>query len=286
MKNLIFIFILLSCATPETKYGPTTDDGLGLSIKKSNLWQESHFKGNQNTSSATARNYANLGAIDYCYSQKKVAFISETIDKSKRRQYNTLRSRVNYVRNPYYDYGAGVYYDSLSYNSYHRHHFGYRNPYGISLFIPLRTYYSHSVRIQFPHFISKFICVDNYKSLEADIEFEPIAKELVSTFTNDFKGGLLVKKSNHPELKVGDLLLNINNSRIENKDELYGLGLKDTTSNSIVAKVIRNKTIQTISVNSKDITDHIKKTNSEIVKNTCKKIDSKNVNYPTICTVK
>ncbi len=284
MKNFIFIIILFACSTPGTKYGPSEINGLGLSIKENNHWIESHFKGNHNTSSVTSRNYANLGAIDHCSLKNKTAFISETIDKSKKHQYNSVRTRVNYVRNPYYNNSYGRYYNSPFYDSYHRHQFGYRNPYGVSLFIPLRSYYNHPVRIQYPHFVSKFICIDKYNDLEAEIEFEPIAKELVHTFTSDFKGGLLVKKSSHPDLKVGDLLLDINNSRIENKDELYALGFRDSASNSIMAKVIRNKSISNITINSKDITELIKKTNSEIVQNTCKLIDPKNTNYPKVCS--
>ncbi len=283
MKILLLLVTLFSCSTPGTKYGPTQKNGLGLSVKQSEPWMESHFKGNYNTDSSTARNYANLGAIDNCHLKNKIAFISETLDKSKQHHYNTLRSRVNYVRNPHYDRRHGRFYDNLYYNSYHYHHFGYQNPYGLSLFVPLRTYYNQSVKVQYPHFISKFICVDNYKSLEADIELEVIPKEFVHTFTSDFKGGLLIKKSSHPDLKVGDLLLEVNNSRVETKEELYALGFKNTSSNSITAKVLRNKSISTISINVKDITDHIKKTNVQIVDKSCMLIDPKSTNSPAIC---
>ncbi len=278
MKIFILLSLLLSCATSRTPY-QSSKNGQGFSIKETKYWLESTFSANSRTRSDIASSYANLAAINHCHSKKKIAFISETLDRSKKTVYNSVTSSVQFVGNPYYNrFRRGSYYDH-----YHRHHFGYDNPYGLSLYVPLRTYYSSPRYIKYPVFTAKFICVDNYYNINATLELEEISKELVHTFTKDFRGGILIKKSNFLDLRVGDLVIQINEKRIDKKEDFYSLGFSDVKANRIQAKVLRDQKIINISLQATDITDKIQSTNKEIVQKSCSTIDPESKELPEIC---
>jgi hypothetical protein len=89
-----------------------------------------------------------------------------------------------------------------------------------------------------PIFQSSFVCVDKALFIEGVSNGEDLSRELVNPYTNDFKGGVLVKKDAAP-LKNNDVIISLNNVRIEKMDDVITL-VEKLKSKNVSAKIIRS----------------------------------------------
>ena len=247
LKLLSYVFLtitLSSCVTkPPTQYGKF-ENNQGLKIiklqgtKKVPIYKNaSIFMANSQTNSKRAYLYSRLGAIDYCSKTNMEAFLGDTINNSKEAKYistQTTRSTI-----PGYSK-----YKGKTYRNYNK---------------DFHTQYtkSYPTTIKYPQFITPFLCISNFKRFEDNVSFENLSKELVSPYTKDFKGGILLKdindKQKTKDFKDGDVLISVDGTRVETGNELYEkIFLTKISKNQAKVRVIRDQKIMNISVEFKN----------------------------------
>lgn len=233
---------LASCATySPTPYSDLESGGYGKKIiKVSDSYDGSLFMGNTYTSSKRAYHFSRMGAVEHCYERNKLALLVSTIDATKKTSYTGV-STSNYTVPGYSKFNGKTYRDSSKDQTH-------------------TNTYSYPVTLKYPNYATLFKCVTTFKSFKGDVKLEQLSKELVSPFTKDFKGGLLVKEANAAESKLleGDVIVSVNGQRIEKIDDLYdNVYLKDSPISFVKVKVIRKQKFKTVNAELKDITDLI-----------------------------
>ena len=241
---LMAIAILVSsCATmrrPTAYLDSTNSDPFGKSIwNVDSGYRGSTFTGNSDTSPKRAYHFSRLAAVEHCYRAGKFALLVKTYDGSKKKTYTQVSS-YNYTVPGYSKFQGKTYRDR---NKDQTH----------------TNVYSYPVTLRYPIYSTLFKCITDYKSIAGKVKYEAISRELVSPFTKDFKGGLLVTSSDEKSgLKEGDVVVEVNGKRIEGYLSFSENAILNTEDGKpLKAKVIRKQKFKTVNLVREDLTNII-----------------------------
>jgi hypothetical protein len=258
LTRLLVLFILLGCASNKPTPYQKEKKKEGYQEKTFEDLNVTTFKGNSHTKREQAQLYAQFRAIEICReSEKKLANIIDVFDKTVEKNY--IRSTGSgwapsysyFGGYPYYSrysgIGIGVGYNTMSTNSWNE-----------KLFYPIiEVYYTCSDQVFRPQLIFKEISADQVKHLVKDIKGAIQVERIAET------------SPNKNAVELGDIILKANGKRIEKVYELISLFNKDSREISVLLLREGEKVVSKIK--STDITAEVKKTESEIIRTTCRK---------------
>lgn len=245
MLKLIYVIIFLfltACATNLSTSYQNQDGRYGLKVKEvKDSYFSSIFQGNSHTKHKKAYAFSKLGAVDHCQRKGLLALLYKTYDASTKTSYTQVSSS-NYTIPGFSKYKGKTYRNSSNDKTY-------------------SNVYSYPVTKRYPKYYTLFRCIKTYAGIEGAPSFEILSKELVSPITKDFKGGLLVKEIEEgTALKEGDVIINSNNKRVENFNDIFDetFNNKFTKSNSkLKLTVIRKQKFINITVSLKSLSESL-----------------------------
>lgn len=258
IARLLVLFVIVGCSS--TKPTPYQKE------KKKQGYQErtfedlnvTTFKANSYTKKEQAQLYAQFRAIEICRSsENKLANIIDVFDKTVEKEYTRSSgsgwgpSYSYFGGYPYYSrysgFGIGVGYNTVNTNSWNE-----------KLIYPImEVYYTCADMVVRPQLIFKELTADQVKHLVKDIKGAIQVESIAETSTN--------KKS----VELGDIILKANGKRIEKVYELIRLFKKESMEVSVL--ILREGEKLVAKLKSTDVTEDVKKTESEIIRAACKK---------------
>ena len=119
-----------------------------------------------------------------------------------------------------------------------------------------------------PFFVAFYSCKKNDSRIDYKHKFLNLSNNRLNQYTDDFFGGVLVKAaSKRSSLKRGDVILNINKKRVSNISELNTA--LDIPNDRITASIIRDRSMQRISIKLKNKTRKTKLKVRRLIKKIC-----------------
>lgn len=238
-----FIFFLSGCST-STPY-KDLEHGYGKTVTT----DEDGFKGalfsaNELTRTKTAYHFSRMAAVEHCMSSGKLALILSTENATKKETYTKVSSYKTY------DGSTQV--------------------------------TSYPVTDTFPRYVTVFRCTQKASLLQGSPEFEALSKELVSPYTKDFKGALLVNKVKEGPLRDGDVLISVNGQRIVNMGDYLAKVKCEGLPNPVDVQILRQEKIQKIKIPVVDFTSTLGLANVNEVKVACDQ-EQFSVDEPYFC---
>ncbi len=260
IKYLILISFLFGCATKPTKYqSMKKSEGFKDRVVENDLLAVT-FKANSATKKDKAELYAKFRAIESCYEKgKNLTHVLDVMDKSQTKKVTKTDST-----GPSYYYGMSPYYGR------------YYGGWGMGMGVGINTVSSRSWNetYVYPEFEVFYQCRDKVE--DSRIFFKQISAENMKLLVKDLKGALQVEKiledsPNKESLEVGDIILKVNNQRIESVLELYWESKGKNANLDIFREGVRKKVV----LKNKDVSEAVEKTQLEIIRTACQKEEIK-----------
>lgn len=242
---------LCSCASFEpSAYGPAQADGYGITITEDGQFKTSVYTGNTYTGSRKAERFSRLGALEHCRRQGKLAVIVNGEDKSSSFSYTGVSS-YNYTTPGYTTLNGSLYRDH-------------------SKDITHTNVYSYPVVVTYPEYDTKFKCVQKLYTTKDSPKLETVPAVLVSPYSKDFRGGVLVKEVSDKAttLKQGDVVIKVDGKRIETAEELSP-AINVSEKPSVSLTLIRNHKIISRTAPLVDVTVALKDDNKKELITAC-----------------
>lgn len=268
MRVLLAALVLVSvgCSTRPTTYQLSTKDKDGYSDKNmDNLLRVATFKGNSATSKETAELYAKFRAIEICEE------LGNTLTHIMLVKDNTYSKEISQTTAtaPTYYYGMSPYYGRGG--AYGR---GYGMGYGTVSTTTLNDTYTY------PMFDAYFECVD--RPVDARVSLTNLSASQMKDIVKDLQGAVQVEEvlddsPNKGTLEKGDIVVRVNNERVEKIIDVYHL-LRKPGGSKFRAEVYRNGVKKMVDVKLADVTDQVTESQKEIIKQACKVKDLKDKN--------
>lgn len=258
MKSLLafFVVVLSGCGTVATSYAPLSKRG-GYADEEINDWLVvSRFYGNAFTSSGRAEMFSYLHAIEYCKENSKpVVRVLNINDLSMSK--DVVKSSSYTYKSPTKISGTATTSGTTKYNSFSN---ALNSDYNTNLDATVSggnqsTHSSSWVETWvYPHYETVFFCTDKVKNMGVNIQ--NIEAGAIQSTTQDFLGAVLIndiplENRAYSALQLGDVILKIENIRVQNTYELSylvtQLGMKSNNVNlTILRKGAQIKVKQTL----------------------------------------
>ena len=213
---LTTIFILSSCAsrTKYRPYTPSSDGGYVDKVEKAGDVRISEFYGNSKTSLDDVIALSTFRAIEVCTKEEKKPIIISHNNLSEHRQ---IQRSSTSTYTPTESISGNINTNSYGSNDYADVNLQKEGGFGFS------GTSSWTETIVIPSYQVKYFCGENYKTI--GIQASPISKDVISKFTKDFEDAVIIKhiSNNSPNqgiLQKGDVIIQINNHRIEDLEDL------------------------------------------------------------------
>lgn len=255
----IFFASFSACAT-RTLYQPQDNSGGFVDGTLEKDIKVSRFSGNAYTAKNDAKRFSEFRAIEVCHERGyKVAKLIETYDNSQNK--NVQRTSYYQNQNPTYVNATANTINGNT-NIYGTVTGGER--YGGSR--------SWNETYTFPVFDTYFTCINENYVLDTNVQ--NISAEDIKEFTKDKLGGVQVmdiaeSSPNISILKVGDIILNIEESRVLNTIELSKAVNEAKNKTAIKAKIVRNGIHKNINLTAYENTESIMKSNAQLINMAC-----------------
>lgn len=265
MKALILFAILYGCSTVPTKYVESTDnkkEGFSDKTIDENLRMAS-FLGNSATKKDKAQLYAKFRAIEICSETgTKLAHILFVKDKSFDKE--VTQATADY---PTYYYGVSPYYGRFG---------AYGGGVGMYGYGPTSVRYDNET-YTYPFYEVYFECVN--KPVDVRMSFHKLSSSEVKNIVKDVMGAVQIEEilpdsPNKNSFEVGDIIVSVNGTRVENLMELYKASRK-TKSMDFRVDFFRNGTRMSAKAKFLDVTEMVTQSQEEIVKEVCKNSELK-----------
>lgn len=213
------IGLLLGCLIVGCSHWEPTPFEKGLTIEGAPATEQtSTFSGNSSTPQSRAKIFSQVGAINACLSQDKLALFIDTTDSTYSHSYTQVSSS-SYTSPGYSSFQGKTYRDYSKDRTY-------------------TNVYSYPVTNTYPIFSTTFWCLEKAR-LTAIPKTEEISRELVHPYTADFQGGLLVTHSKKTFQK-GDVLVRLNGIRITSKSDLRKAMFSKRIERGVPVKLVRS----------------------------------------------
>jgi hypothetical protein len=257
MKVGVVIFVILSAlltgcaslsdgelrATPYSVKRISSSDELqaGLNLMPTKFGNfVSVFSGNAYTSATSAYAYTMIAGFEECAKNKMYGIVSNPKDYSTSSTYTDVHSSTYYLTNSY----GGI--------------------------TPITSVYSTPVTATRPAYMSTIDCKKQYHLAKGDLDAEPLSRDLVTPYTKDFKGGVIVTKTIDPiPFLPQDVIISVGSKRVENLNELQDALDNASTKSRVPIKIIRKNAITQITLPIEDHTQAL--------------IDNEKASYELLC---
>ncbi|MCB9254032.1 MAG: PDZ domain-containing protein [Bdellovibrionaceae bacterium] len=254
-KRLFIVFVLLKlmiilggCTSlPPVQYAQR----IGIGHVKDKVFL-STYHGDMYTKLSTARNFAQIAAIDYCYELgEKAAYFHSYSDESTEEIYSHVYSTSNL-------YASTVLQDKTPH------------------------VYSYPMLVKIPRIKIEFSCTRNFRSLTPSPTVTPLGSEFVSPATRDFRGGLLITRVGvGGPLRKADVITHVAGKRVDSVKLLRSVLMK-THQTRLAVKILRNgKSVSVICKTSQAAND-IYESNLRRLVESCK--FEQEVEMPAVCS--
>lgn len=260
LRILTLLLIISACATKPTKYQKYSKKEGGYQEKSldGNL-RVVNFKANSNTKTSLAAKYATFRAIEICLNANfKMAHLLDTFDKTQSK--TVTRTTTNGY--PSYYYGMSPFY-----NRYSGFGFGFSSMQSSSW----------NETLKYPEVEVIFECANEVFAPE--ISLREVPAEEMKHLIKDLHGGLQVeripKEAKGSSLRTGDIIINGDGVRIQQKYEMLSL-FHQSSDHEIKVNVLRdgvNK--QGLSLRGVDVSKKILEAQEAAIKSVCKKEELK-----------
>lgn len=241
MKFFILAFIV-ACSSP-TPY-QKKKKGEGYTDSQTGQIRSTEFHANSYTKIEDAHLMAQFRAIEVC--DPKLTYFLETSDLSKVK--NITRTSGSY---PFYNTG----------------YYPYRR--GWSVGVGFGTYPSESWQVKqvYPLLKVRYLCGDQFYAPRG--EFKSVSASELSHVHKDLMGAIIVVDIDEKEsLEKGDIILKMNNKRVESLGDFY-YRFQSTPQSQL--EILRDGKRQTLKVQAQDVTGDIRNYSQEIRNKMCKK---------------
>lgn len=262
MKLVLLILLgsICACSTSPTKYVASKgEDGYSDKVISPNL-RMTEFLGSSATKKESAELYAKFRAIEICLQNKaKYAHILLVKDKTFDKE---ITQTTTYY--PSYYYGASPYYGR----------------YGTSYYSGYASTHSWNESYTYPLFEVYFECVD--APVDARMSFKPLSQSQMKEFVKDIKGAVQVDEilpdsPNKNQLKVADIIISANGTRVENILELFKAS-RSSLGSKFTVEFFRDGVKKNADVKYLDVTEMVAHSQAQIIKEACKVSDIKDTN--------
>ncbi len=243
--NLIFGS---GCAHMDpTPYSDKNDQRFGKSFGSvpETSFEAAEFSGNNHTDPKLAFHYSKMAAIERCFSQGQLASPLHTFDQTQTLTYTQVNATTHTLP-ALSSRGRGFTTTSV---------------------------YSYPVTLRYPRFRTAFRCASYIHQLESKPELEEISAELVHPYTQDFRGGLLVKEtSGKGQIRVGDVITAVEGQRVEDYLDFFPLvHFSDQPRSTYRLKVVRDGKLIEMDELTKDLSPATLLNNAQEVSYGCER---------------
>lgn len=252
------ILILLSCASPRTKYHSykgKQKGGFSQEKVDANLDMIS-FRANSFTKISEAELFAKFRAIESCAEAgKKYSHIISLVDRSQSK--TITRSNSHVYGFPSYYYGHSPFYHRYS---------------GIGFSAGFNTISTNSwdETLIYPHTDIIYRCRDEI--YEPEIILREVPAEEMKHLVKDLKGALQIEKilegSPNKKLAVGDILLRAGRERVEKNYQV--LRHFDSEKQGVPVELLRDGERVRLNLASVTVTQQVSASQQDIIKSACK----------------
>jgi hypothetical protein len=235
------LWVFTACVSAQpTPYVAKGGDGYGYSFKELNGIQIANFTGNKDTPIMHAYAFSILAAIDECAKKNKFAVVSKAVNQTKEVNYTQVYSETFYDPTP-----RGM--------------------------VPTTYINSHPKTDVYPSFAEAFECRSSLHQLEGTPRTENISKDLVSQFTKDSKGAVLLafERGGFPVgVQDDDLVIFIDGKRVSIGAEFYA-AIDSAKIGLVDFKVIRNNEIRKVKSKIIDATAELRSVERQTIDLMC-----------------
>lgn len=258
-RIFILLFVVTSCSSSKPTPYQKEKKKLGYNDKTFEDLDVSTFKANSYTKRGTAQRFAEFRAIERCREKNKIANIIDVFDKTVEK--DVVRTTGS-SWGPSYGYGFGYPYYS-------------RYPgFGFGIDYSTVSGTSWNEKLVYPVIEVLYNCRDHIYRPKFFVK--EVSAEQMKLLVKDLKGALQIEKfgencPNEKKLELGDIILKANGRRIEKVYELIRLFTdKDTV---VTVSLLREGQPVMTKITGADVTDEVKQTEQQIIKDVCKNKD-------------
>jgi membrane-associated protease RseP (regulator of RpoE activity) len=209
------------------------------------------FSGNTYTSSLMALEYTIIASFEECARQKKYGLIATPENLSQSTTYTQVYSSTSYT------------------------------PTGRGTYIPNTRVSSYPVTETAPAFVTTAYCKTKmYEPKGGKLTHEDISRDVVTPYTKDFKGGVLIKSVEGKSVfQEQDVIVSVNGKRVETFGQFESTLDSLPSARTVTVKIIRNNQMTTVKLDLVDITKTLIAFEAEMYKRSC---DQVRTNYDTL----
>lgn len=257
VSSPIFIFILflgsVSCSTKRSEYAPYKDKA-GYREGQEDGLQKTSFKGNSKTKVNDAEVFASFRALELCQQKnKKLVHIFDVINNTKKEE--VIRTSGGGYSPSYY-YGMSPYYGRYS-------------SFGLGIGMSSGSAWKES--LTYPDIDILYDCVD--KAWGPEVVFRDVSAENMKLLVKDLKGGIQVERiiegSPNTAIEVGDIILKMDNVRIEKGREIQKAFNGEKPKTSITLDILREGIRKQVKLVSKEISDKVLECQNKMTEHAC-----------------
>lgn len=262
------VFFLFSCVSRSpTRYQIHGKmGGYSEELVEDNLFV-ARFLGNAYTNPKNARFYSNCRATEVCNEKELFVRVFNVVDMTTTSQpVQVTRSMAGST--PTYVTGSAT--GNRVYGTIYR-----GSQYGRST--------TQTLTYRYPMFDTYFTCVD--RALATGVDIESISKDDVSGYVKDLMGALHIRSvlsdsPNRQILQVGDIILRVNNIRVQNPYQYTNAIEGAPNTNRIPISLVRDGKQLMIHVTTRDVTKKVAG-ETERVRSNCCQVSS--IRYRKMC---